>query len=87
MIQFTDIVDIIGQSFFGGNTTIAGIVVLCIVLAVIMTFSKSVFTTLIIAIPVTLIFTSLSLLPIDVTIILILVCVLGLAYTARGVFT
>lgn len=87
MIQFTDIVDLIGQSFFGGNTTMAGIVVLCMILAVIMAFSKSAFATLIIAIPVTLMFTSMSLLPVDVTIIMILVCVLGLAYTARGVFT
>lgn len=87
MIQFTDIVDLIGQSFFGGNTTMAGIVVLCMILAVVMAFSKSAFATLIIAIPVTLMFTSMSLLPVDVTIIMILVCVLGLAYTARGVFT
>lgn len=87
MIQFTDIIDIIGQSFFGGNITIAGIVVLCVILAVVMAFSKSVFATLLIAIPVTLIFTSMSLLPVDITVILILVCVLGLAYTARGIFS
>lgn len=86
MIQFTDIVDLIGQSFFGGNTTMAGIVVLCMILAVVMAFSKSAFATLIIAIPVTLMFTSMSLLPVDVTIIMVLVCILGLAYTARGVF-
>lgn len=87
MIQFTDIVDILAQSFFGGDVTIAGIVVLCTILALVMAISKSAFATLVIAVPVTLIFTSLSLLPVDVTIIMILVCVLGLAYTARGVFS
>lgn len=86
MIQFKDIVDVIGSSFFGGNTMVAGIVILCIILALVMVFSKSAFTTLLIAIPTTLIFTYLNILPDEITIIMLIICVLGLAYTSRGVF-
>lgn len=86
MIQFNDIINLIGQTFFGGNTAVAGIVILAIILAVVMAFSKSAFTTLIVAIPATLVFAYLNLIPDEVTIVMLLVCVLGLAYTARGVF-
>ena len=87
MIQFNDIIDMVGTTFFDGNTMVAGLVVLCIVLAMVMAFSKSAFTTLIIAIPATLVFNYLNLIPDEITIIMILVCVVGLAYTAKGVFS
>ena len=86
MIQFNDIINLIGGSFFGGNTLVAGIVVLAIILAIVMAFSKSAFTTLIVAIPATLVFAYLNLIPDEVTIVMLIVCVLGLAYTARGAF-
>ena len=86
MIQFTDIVNVIANSFFGGSTMVAGIVIMAMVLGLIMVFSKSAFTTLVMALPVTLIFTYLNILPEEITIVMILVCVLGLAYTARGMF-
>lgn len=86
MIQFTDIIDIIGATFFNGSAFVAGIVVMIVILGLIMAFSHSAFTTLIIAIPVTLIFSYLDILPDEVTVIMILVCVLGLAYTAKGAF-
>lgn len=86
MIQFTDIITIIGNSFFGGNTFIAGITVLTILLALVMAFSKSAFTTLIVAMPLTLIFSYMNIIPDEITIIMLIVCVLGLAYTARGAF-
>lgn len=87
MIQFSDIIEIVGTTFFNGNTMVAGLVVLCIILAIVMAFSKSAFTTLIIAIPLTLIFSYLNIIPDQITIILILVCVVGLAYTSKGVFS
>ena len=87
MIQFNDIIDMIASTFFDGNVMVAGLVMLCCVLAVVMAISKSAFTTLVIAIPAALIFSYLDLIPDQITIVLILVCVLGLAYTARGTFS
>lgn len=87
MIQFSDIIDMIASTFFDGNVMVAGLVMLCCVLAVVMAISKSAFTTLVIAIPAALIFSYLNLIPDQITIVLILVCVLGLAYTARGTFS
>ena len=87
MIQFSDIVEMVANGFFDGNVMVAGLVLLCCVLAVVMAISKSAFATLVIAIPTALIFSYLNLIPDQITIILILVCVVGLAYTARGVFT
>ncbi len=87
MIQFNDIIDMIAGTFFDGNVMVAGLVMLCCVLAVVMAISKSAFTTLVIAIPAALIFSYLDLIPDQITIVLILVCVLGLAYTARGTFS
>ena len=75
------------STFFDGNVMVAGLVMLCCVLAVVMAISKSAFTTLVIAIPTALIFSYLDLIPDQITIVLILVCVLGLAYTARGTFS
>lgn len=87
MIQFSDIIDMIASTFFDGNVMVAGLVMLCCVLAVVMAISKSAFTTLVIAIPAALVFSYLGLIPDQITIVLILVCVLGLAYTARGTFS
>ena len=87
MIQFSDIIEMIGDTFFDGNMMVAGLVMLCVILALVMALSKSAFVTLIIAIPATLIFNYLNLIPNEITIVLILVSVLGLAYTARGALT
>ena len=87
MIQFSDVIDMIAGTFFDGTVMVAGLVMLCCVLAVVMAISKSAFTTLVIAIPAALIFSYLDLIPDQITIVLILVCVLGLAYTARGTFS
>ena len=86
MIQFDDIINLLGQTFFNGNTLVAGVVVLAVILAGVMAFSKSAFTTLIVAIPTTLVFAYLNLIPDEITIVMLLVCVIGLAYTARGIF-
>lgn len=86
MIQFTDIIQIVADSFFGGSLYVGGTVVLITVLAVIMVFSKKIATTLLLGVPVVMIFAYLGVLPDEITLIMLVVIVVGLAYTTKDVF-
>lgn len=87
MIDLNDLQTLIGNSFFDGNALIGGIVIYTVVLAVIFVLSKKNTTTaLILSIPVTFIFTALGIINTEITILLIIVTVLGLAYTTRNVW-
>ena len=86
MISLNDLQDLIGNSFFDGNSSIGGIVIYIAVLAVILVLSKNINTALILSLPVTLVFTTLGILSSDVSILLIIVTVLGLAYKTREVW-
>lgn len=84
MIGIADIQDIIADSFFDGSTAIAGIVLFAAALIVIFALSRDITHTLLISLPVTLVFSMLGILTSDVMILMILVTVLGLAYTTRN---
>lgn len=86
MIQFIDIFEIIGDSFFNGNSMVAGLIILTVVLALVFAFTKNAFAMLLVAMPVTLIFSYLRVIPDEITIILLLVAVVGLAMSSRAVF-
>ena len=89
MIQPIQFFEIIGGAFFGGNTEIAGLVVYVLLLALIFGFTKNVFQTLIIALPVTFLFSGsgFGVLPTDLVILLIIVIVLGLALSSKKALT
>lgn len=88
MIGLADIQKIIADSFLNGDTTIAGIIMFSTVLAVLfMLFNRNVFIALILALPVTLIFSMMGVLSSDMTILLIIITVLGLAISGTTVFT
>lgn len=57
-----------------------------LVLVAIFALSRKTTQTLIIAIPVTLVFSALGVLSIDLMVLLIIMTVLGLAFTARNVW-
>jgi len=85
MITLNDLTDLLGNSFFDGNDTIAGIVIYTMVLAALFVLSKkNVTTALILSLPVTLVFATLGILSSDVLILLIVVTVLLLAYMTRN---
>lgn len=85
MITLNDLTDLLGNSFFDGNDTIAGIVIYTAVLAALFVLSKKNLTTaLVLSLPVTLVFATLGILSSDVLILLIVVTVLLLAYTTRN---
>lgn len=87
MMQFADVVNIVAGSWFGGNTMIGGMIILSVILGLIMVFSKSAFATLVMAMPVTLIFSYLRLIPDELVLIMLVVTALGLAMTSRKVFS
>lgn len=87
MITINEIVDIIAGEFFGGSIELAGLAVFSIVLAVLFALTKNVFQTLILALPVTFIFSSFGFLPNDLVILMVIVVVLGLATVSKNVWT
>lgn len=85
MITLNDLQDLIGNTFFDGNTAVGGIIIYIMALAVIFVLSKrNITTALVLGLPMTLVFSTLGILSSDVMILLILVTVLGLAYSTRS---
>lgn len=82
-----DIIQIMANSFFGGDTSIAGIVVYIAVIGIVFSIFRKITVALVVALPVTIIFNTMGILSQDVMIMLIIVTVLALAMTARGIFT
>lgn len=84
MMQLNELVEIVGISFFNGSTDQAGLVIYALLIAGIFGVTRNVFQSLVLALPVTFLFSVLNLLPQDMVILLIIVVVLGLAMTAKG---
>lgn len=87
MIAFDDIVTIVADSFFNGSVDLAGIVIFTMVLAVLFSVTRNPFATMILSLPVAFIFSTMGFLGEDLLILLIIVIVLGLAYTSRNVWS
>lgn len=84
MITLNQFVDIVADSVFAGNVAVAGVVIFVVTMAVVfMIMKRNVFASLVIAIPVTFVYSMLGVLSIDLTLILIVVCVLGLATVSK----
>lgn len=78
--------EIIGDTFFGGDTTLAGIVTYSIIIMVILALTKRAFVTLLISLPVTFVFSQMGVITQDLMILLIIVAVLGMAMTSRNMW-
>lgn len=84
MITIDQFVGIVGQSLFGGDIGAAGVVIFAVTLAAIfMVMKKNVFASLLLAIPTAFVYTMLGVLSSDMMVILIVICVLGLATTSK----
>ena len=77
----------IGDSFFNGDLTLAGLALFAMAIIVIFVITKNVFQSLVVGMVVTGIVSYMGLLTNDMMILLIIVIVLGLAMTARGAVT
>lgn len=85
MITLNQLVEILGDGFFNGDASIAGMVVFAAIMAVVFTlFAKKGFLApFALMLPLALIFTSLRILPETLSILLVVVAVVGLAHEAK----
>jgi len=86
MISFSDLQDIISTEFFDGNLEIAGVIMFIGAMIVIFAFVQKPFYALILGMGVTMMFSLLGILSAEITILMIIVSVLGLAYTSRALW-
>lgn len=87
MIDFSELVGIVADSFFGGNVELAGLVLFSFSLAIMFSFSRNGFATLVIAMPIAFVFSTMGFIGEDLLIMLIIVIVVGLAYSGRNVWS
>lgn len=85
MLTLTTIQTILSDTFFNGNMVIAGMAMYIVVLVVMFAISRNLIAVMLISLPVTLIFASMNILSGDLLIVLILITVIGLGLSARGV--
>lgn len=86
MISLQELQEILGLELLDGNYQIAGICIFIAVLAIMFTFCKNKNAALILAMPITLVFSLMGALASDVTVLLIIVEALALAFNAKRVF-
>ena len=87
MLDLTSITQMIANTFTNGNTEIAGMIIFTICLAIVFIFVKKVFAALIISMPMSYIFFTLGIVSQEMMILLIIVAVLGLAFTSRKIWS
>lgn len=84
MLSISDVQDLISQTFLDGNMTLAGIIMFGFTIVVLFGLLRNAFLALLAGMVVALFFTVAGVLPTDLTVLLIIVSVLGMAYTARN---
>lgn len=87
MITFDTLIEIFGDTFLGGNVGIAGTIALVGVLAFIMAITKKVMPTMVLALPLIMVFATLGWLPAEIGIMMLIVVALLIGLEARGVFS
>lgn len=87
MLTPDTIIRILGDTFFGGNVGIGGTVVLVGILALVMAITRKTMTTLVLAVPLIMIFAVMGYLPSEIGIMMLVVVALGIGLESRGVFS
>lgn len=85
MLQLTDLQALVADLLFGGNESIAGLVMFAAIIAVIFLLIRNMVASLLITLPMTMVASNLGIISGDMMILLIIITVLGLALTARSV--
>lgn len=83
MITLTDIQYMLGDTFFNGDLTLAGLGLFAFAIILVFALTKNVFQSLVIGLIFTGIFSFMGILTADMMVLLIIVIVLGLAMTAK----
>lgn len=88
MLSLNEIQDLLADSFFSGSAEIAGLVMFSAVLLLLAAFTakKNLLMFFLITLPVILIFSTMGVLSQNMTVLMLLIAVIGLAMTARRVF-
>lgn len=87
MIDLTSITQMVANTFTGGNTEIAGMLIFTICLAIVFIFVKRVVAALIVSMPMSYIFFALGIVSQEMMVLLIIVAILGLAFTSRKIWS
>ena len=83
MMDMNGFIQLVADTLFGGDVTIAGIVIYSMVLLVVLALTRKAFVALLVSLPVTFVFTQMNIISQELMIMLIIVAVLGMAYTSR----
>lgn len=87
MLSFEDIKTMIAVNFFDGNGDLAGIIMFMAVIGLILAVTKgNTFYALIMGMIASLFFSAVGIISTEITVLLIIVSVLGLAYTSKGIW-
>lgn len=87
MIGLDTIITILGEVFLGGNTAMAGVLVLICTLAFVMIMVKKTLVTMALAVPLIMMFAVMGYLPSEIGIMMLVVVALGIGLESRGVFS
>ena len=82
-MNFSDFQEIFATSFLDGDMAIAGILIYAAVMIIIFAATRNTTHSLLISLPITLVFSMLGVISTDLMILLIIVTVLGLAVSAK----
>lgn len=86
MIGLDDFQDILANTFLDGNLELAGVLMFIGAIALVFAVTEKTFLALIIGMGVVLFFSMLGVLSTEITVLMIVVSVLGLAYSSRNVW-
>lgn len=86
VLSASDMVDILADGLFDGNTTVAGLLMFSGVMLLVLLLIKKPDVSIIMMMPVSLIFGALGILNTDLMVILVAVSVLMLAYRTRDMW-
>lgn len=84
MITLTDIQYMLGDTFFNGDLTLAGLGLFAFAIILVFVLTKNVFQSLVVGLIFTGIFSFMGIITSDMMILLIVIIVLGLAMTAKN---
>ena len=85
MLQLADFQTLLADLLFGGDTTIAGLVMFATMIGLIFILIRNIVASLLITLPLTMVASNLGIISGDMMILLIIITVLGLGLTARSV--
>lgn len=87
MLDLSDLVKIVADSFTGGSTEVAGMMIFAMVIGLVFVFIRSAAASLIVSLPLAFMFNTMGIIPQDLMVLLIIIAVLGLAFTTRKVWS